>query len=220
MKMSHNLTAKAAVMDYYKQHRASMGIIKTLMFNATTRVQFEAALYVSKHAWNFEAGSELMDDLTVTEVPMGQQILALRAASLANKRAVLASMPIIDVSTAAAYLGMTQPAFNHFAAFHHNIFGYYHMNQCRYSMDELVMVQNNPEWMAGYRKADQLAMVGAPDYHRFDKCTAVDEKVAMAFCNLTRHELPKVAYGSQHGDYYSLADLEKIRVTKLTAQQQ
>lgn len=221
--LSQSLSAKALLMTHYQPQRALAANVK-LLINAsafsTTSDQLRDAQLDLMNAWNAEADDELQDKLTMTEVSVGQQILALKAAPLADKRSVLASMPIINVQHAAEFLGITEPRLNHFNAFHHDLFGRCYMNQRHYSLDELVLIESNPEWLCDYRKSFAPAAAPMPDYPQFGCFTVVDEKLAMAFCNLARNELPKVAYVTSHGvSVYYLADLDKIRVEKLKAEQ-
>lgn len=215
--------AKALLMSHYQPQRALAANVK-LMLNAPafsfTSAQLLDAQHELMNAWNAEADDELQDKLTMTEVSVGQQILALKAAPLADKRIVLASMPIIDVQQAAGFLGTTEPAFHHFITFHHDIFGQRYIHQRRFSLDELLLIENNPEWLSNYRTPRTPAATPMSGYPQFGSFTVVEEKVAMAFCNITRDELPKVAHVTSHKVLtYYLVDLDKIRVAKLEVQQ-
>lgn len=216
--------AKALLMSHYQPQRALASNVK-LMLNAPafsfTSAQLLDAQHELMNAWNAEADDELQDKLTMTEVSVAQQILALKMVPLADKCIVLASMPIIDVQQAAGFLGLAELEFNHFIAFHHDIFGKSYMNRRRYSVDELMLIHSNPEWLSNYRKPRAPAAAPMPGYLLFGRFTVVEEKLAMAFCNITRDELPKVAHVTSRNILtYYLVDLDKIRVAKLEAQQQ
>lgn len=215
--------AKALLMSHYQPQRALAAKVKTLITAPTfsiTSGQLRDAQLDLMNAWNAEADDELQDKLTMTEVSVAQQILALKMAPSADKCIMLASMPIIDVQQAAGFLDLTELDFNHFIAFHHDIFGKCYMNRRRYSVDELMLIRSNPEWLSNYRKPRASVVAPMPDYLLFGSFTVVEEKVAMAFCNITRDELPKVAHViSRNVLAYYLVDLDKIRVAKLEAQQ-
>lgn len=213
-----SLTAKAMLMTHFQPQRTLGSLIRNRTLSATTaqsRID-QAALM---NAWNAEVNEDLLDQLTMTVIPMSQLILVLKAAPLKKKRDVLSTMPIINDHSAAMFLGITQPAFNHFISFHRYIFGAHYMGKRCFSADELMLIAANPEWTsttpATARKATHL------DHTHFDYGTVVEEKVAMALGNLTRSELPKIAYvTSSDIRTYSLADLENIRIAKLSALQQ
>jgi hypothetical protein len=218
---SASLTAKGLLMNHYQPQRALAAKVK-LLLNAsaysTNSAQFCNAQLALMNAWNAEANEELQDKLTMTEFSVGQQILALKAAPLAHKHNVLSSMPIIDVQHAAGFLGITELALNYFNAFHHDLFGKCYMNRRHYSLDELMLINNNPEWLSDYRKPLASAAALTRDSPRC--LTVVEEKVAMAFCNIKRDELPEVAYViSRDVSVYYLADLEEIRVAKWKREQ-
>lgn len=220
---SERLIAQSLLMTHYQPQRALAANVKLLIESpalSTTFSQLRDAQLELMNAWNAEADDELQDKLTMTEVSVGQQILALKAASLDDKRIVLASIPIIQRQYAAGFLGITELAFNHFSAFHHDIFGQCYMNQRCYSLDELILIDSKPEWLSNYRKSPTPAAAPKPGYPQFAHSTVVEDKVAMAFCNITRDELPRVAYVTSRVSAYYLADLEKIRIAKLEAQQQ
>jgi hypothetical protein len=219
-----SLTAKALLMTHYQPVRALAANIK-LMLDAPVVSLISSQVCDAQldlmNAWNAETDDELQDKLTMTQVPVGQQIRNLMAAPLAEKRIVLASMPIIDVFHAAGVLGITELALNHFNAFHHDTFGQAYMSQRHYSLDELMLIKSNPEWLSDYQMAPAPATVPMSDSPQFGRFTVVEEKVAMAFCNVTREELPKVATVARHNvSAFYLADLDKIRVAKLKAEQQ
>ena len=221
--LSTSLTAKVLLMTHYQPLRALAAKVKLSLdapvFSITSN-QFRDVQLDLMDAWNAEDDEELRDKLTMTQVPVGQQIRDLKAAPLAAKHIVLASMPIIDVLYAAVSLGLTEPAFNHFIAFHHDIFGQRYMNQRRYSLDELMLIESNPEWLSNYRKSPAPAAARKPGYPQVVHFAVVEEKAAMAFCNITRDELPKAAWVTSHNvSAYYLDDLDKIRVTKLKTQQ-
>lgn len=215
--------AKALLMSHYQPQRVLAAKVKTLIAApafSTTSGQLRDAQLDLMNAWNTEADEELQDKLTMTEVSVAQQILVLKMARLADKCIVLASMPIIDVQQAAGFLGLTELDFNHFIAFHHDIFGKCYMNRRRYSVDELMLIHSNPEWLSNYRRPPSTAATQESVDAQFLRFTVVEEKVAMAFCNITRDELPKVAHVTSHNVLtYYLADLAQIRVAKLEAQQ-
>lgn len=218
------LAVKALLMTHYLPLRALAANLKLLLdppLFIFTSTQINDALRARMNAWNADDDEELQDKLTMAEVPVGQQIRDLKAASLADKFIVLASMPIIDVFHAAMFLRITECAFIHFNAYHHDVFGQRYMNKRRYSLDELMLINSNPEWLSDYRKGHVLAPASMPDDSQFGRFTLVDEKLAMAFCNITRAELPKAAYVTSRAvPTYYLADLDKIRVAKLKAEQQ
>jgi hypothetical protein len=218
-----SLTAKALLMTYHQPQRSLASKVKSLLDAAafsTNPDQLRDAQRDLMNAWNAEADEELQDKLTMTEVRVGQQILALKAAPLADKPTALVSMPIIDMHNAALFLGVTVFGFNHFIAFHRYIFGQCYMNRRHYSLHELMLIDSNPEWLSDYRKSPVQHATSTADW-QFRFYWVVEEKVAMAFCNITRDELPKVTYvTSDDISAYSLADLDKIRVAKLKAQQQ
>lgn len=218
-----NLAAKTLLMAHYEPLRALDAKVKLLFAarpSAITSTQLTNALCRQREAHNADDDDELQCNLIMTQVPMGHQIRALKAAPLADKLLALAFMPIIDVQYAAVSMGLTEPAFNHFIAFHHHIFGQRYMNQRRYSMVELLLIESNPEWLKNYRKSPAPAVRLKPNDAEFVRHMVVEEKVGMAFANITRDELPKIAYVTCRVPAYYLCDLEKIRVAKLKEQEQ
>lgn len=215
------LAAKTLLMAHYKPLRALDAKVKFL-FNAPPstipQARLNNALRHRMDAWNAGDDDELQCNLAMTQVPVGHQIRTLKAAPLTDKRLLLASMPIVDVQHAAWFLNLTEPAFNHFNAFHRDIFGQCYMNRRRYSLDELTLIKNNPEWLSGHLKSFAPATIPMPNYPQFHPLTVVDYKVAMAFCNIPWEDMPKVAYVTKDGvcTYY-LADLDKIRIENLSA---
>jgi hypothetical protein len=211
-------------MAHYQPQRTLEAIVKLMVSapaSSIPRDQYLDAQRNLMNTWNAnDNNGELKDKLTVAQVPVDQQIHTLKAAPLEDKHIVLASMPIIDGLLAACFLGISQLTFYHFNMFYHDIFGQHYMNQRRYSLDELTLIACNPEWLSNHRKSFVVAaapMAGDPLVHRG---TVVEEKVAMAFCNITRDELPKVAYVTNKVSAYYLDDLDEIRVAKLKAHQQ
>jgi hypothetical protein len=213
------LTLKALLMAHYQPQRTLEAIVKLMLsapaFSVPT-AQFLGAQNNLMDTWNANHNNgELGDKLATAQVPVDQQIHALNAAPLENKRIVLASMPIIDGLCAACFLGIPQHAFDPFNMFYHDIFGQQYMNQRRYSLDELTLIASNPEWLSNHRKSFVAAATPKPVDPLLHRWTVVEEKVAMAFCNITRDELPKVAYVTNKVPAYYLADLDEIRVAKL-----
>ncbi len=221
--LSSSLNAKAELMNNYQQKRAVAANLKRLHDTPASlakATQIRAAQFDLMNAWNIEADDGLLDQLTITDALVGQQILALKAAPLADKPIMLSSMFVIDVHHAALFLGITNFSINHFNAFHGNIFGKQYMNERHYSLDELMLIDSNPEWLTDYRAPSCLTAPATPSNCQFSPYTVVEEKVAIAYCNISRVELPKVAYvTSDNIQTYCLIDLEKIRVAKLKAQQ-
>ena len=218
------LTVKALLMTHYQSLRTLAANVKLLLempVSSTTSAQFNDAQLDLMNAWNAEDDEELQDRLTMTQVPVGQKIRVLKAAPLTDKLIVLTSMPLINREYAAEFLGIPETVLSHFNAFHHDIFGSFYMGCRHYSLDELTLIESNQEWLSGHRKSLAPASSLIPGYPRFHRFTVVEEKVAMAFCNITRDELPEVAYVTRHKvTTYYLTDLEKIRVGKLKAHQQ
>jgi hypothetical protein len=218
------LTVKTLLMEHYQSMRASDANVKLLLDappSTITSAQFKNALRHRMELCNSEDDDELQGDLTLAQVPVSHQIRALKATPLADKPIILASMPIIDVQHAAWFLNLTETAFNHFNAFHRDIFGQCYMNRRHYSLDELTLIKNNPEWLSGHLKSFAPATTLMPNYPQFNPSTVVEYKVAMAFCNTPWEDMPKVAYVTRDSvcTYY-LADLDKIRVENLNAYHQ
>ena len=218
------LAAKALLMAHYHPMRASDANLKLLLDTPPSTItsrQFNNALRCRMEACTAENDGELQDNLTMAQVPVGHQIRALKAAPLADKRMVLASMPVIDAQHAARFLNLPETAFYHFNAFHRDIFGQCYMNRRHYSLDELTLIKNNPEWLSGHLKSFVSAPPAMPDYPQFNPSTVVDYKVAMAFCNIPWENMPDVAYVTSAGvSTYYLTDLEKIRIESLKNYQQ
>ena len=220
-----NLTVKALLMAHFKPQRTLEAIVKLMRSAPDSSIptaQLRDAQQNLMNTWNANHNNdELGDKLTMIQVPVDQQIRDLKATPLADKRIMLASMPIISGQHAAYFLRIAEESFYHFNIFYHDVFGQIYMNQRHYSLDELKLIESNPEWLTNHRKSFTPASTTPPDDPQIHPLTLVEENVAMAFCNITRHELPKVAYvSSEKVPTYYLADLDKIRVEKLKTHQQ
>ena len=86
-------------------------------------------------------------------------------------------------------------------------------------MEELNLFARNPHWIAMGLHADDGHdhAITEVDVTALDQLVLVDQQVAIAFTNMTHHELIKqVPHTSLARRPYRLADLEKLRIEKMT----
>jgi hypothetical protein len=154
-------------------------------------------------------------------VEIKKQILSgmaqLKKTPLAYKRDVLCHMHTVPTSISAAYLGVTEDDLN--ALKRHSRFGeHFHGGHC-YSMEELNLMARNMHWL-GERAAyaadhdHQIPYVG-PD--ALDQVVLVDEDLACAYTDMKPEVLTvQIPHSTLARRRYRLADLEKVRITKLS----
>lgn len=142
----------------------------------------------------------------------------LRLAQTVDKRAVLRSIPIINIPVAAAYLGTTAAALHQFATDHVNVIGAGYAGGYCLSIDEVFMIEQHLHWLEGKARPGHSRCPQQPDATVFDHFLYVDEFVASFYTDVGLLEIRKGANESTHiRRPYRLSDLEKIRVAKLTA---
>jgi hypothetical protein len=140
----------------------------------------------------------------------------LRAASLADKRTVLRSVQLVGAPVAAAYLGIAPRTLSMFTERHAQVIGAPYARGYCLSIDEVFMIEQNPQWLAGAVSDKDVNNPNQGDGSVFDCLLYVSEEVACAFTDMTPRELGKaVTAGAQASRPYRLSDLEKIRAAKL-----
>lgn len=149
---------------------------------------------------------------------LADPVAQLSKAPLEDKRSYLRAAQVISAPVAAAYLGVTAGALSKFTTGHINVIGGRYARGYCLSMDEVFMIEENPQWLAGAASLKNVSNVNAVDDSAFDYLLYVGEDVACAFTDMTPSELSKAAkQGTQALRPYRLSDLEKIRVAKLNA---
>jgi hypothetical protein len=142
----------------------------------------------------------------------------LRLAPTVNKRAVLRSIPIINIPVAAAYLGTTAAALHQFTSDHVNVIGASYAGGYCLSIDEVFMIEQHLHWLEGNARPGHSRCALQPDATVFDHFLYVDELVASFYTDVGMLEIRKGTSESAHVRRpYRLFDLEKIRVAKLNA---
>lgn len=143
----------------------------------------------------------------------------LNAAPLQMKRAVLRSLPIITIPLACAYLGTVASTLHAFSDKTYQLIGGQYAGGYCLSIDELFLIAANPRWIPAithWHKAPQVKC--ETDDTVFDSLLNVDENIACAFVDMTPTELRQLLRCGPHTRRpYRLLDLEKIRVSKLSA---
>jgi len=146
-------------------------------------------------------------------------VAQLRKAPLEDKRTYLRAIPVISAPVAAAYLGVTTGAINSFTAEHSRAVGDRYARGYCLSMDEVFLIEKNPQWLVGVVSPKGADEVEAFDNSAFDSLLYVGADLACAFTDMTLSELRKaVKVGPQAMRPFRLSDLEKIRVAKLNAE--
>ena len=142
----------------------------------------------------------------------------LRLAPMVDKRAVLMSIPMINIPVAAAYLGTTSAALHQFTTDHANVIGASYAGGYCLSIDEVFMIEQHLHWLEGKARPSHSRRPQQLDARVFDHFLYMDELVASFFADAELPEIRKGTNESAHlGRPYRLSDLEKIRVAKLQA---
>jgi hypothetical protein len=145
-------------------------------------------------------------------------VAQMSKAPLEDKRAYLRTAQVISTTVSAAYLGITAGVLSKFTASHRNVIGGRYARGYCLSMDEVFLIEQNPQWLAGDVSHEHADEVKAVDANTFDYLVFVGEDVACAFTDMEPSELRKaVKVGAQTLRPYRLSDLEKIRVAKLNS---
>jgi hypothetical protein len=125
-------------------------------------------------------------------------------------------MKIITTPVAAAYLGISEHMLNNLKARCDRQFGATYAGGYCYSLEELNMIAQNLGWACDwiYTKEPVHADV---DSTVLDYAIQVDEATAMAITDMTAAELQGLLTQTEHTRRpYRLADLEKVRIAKLS----
>jgi hypothetical protein len=145
------------------------------------------------------------------------RIQQLQAAPLANKHSMLRSVPLVSVPIGAAFLGINTSMLYKFTADFAGIIGDFYAGGYCLSIDEILMIEQNPQWCGAITRVNEVTAKKPVDGRIFDHMLNVNECVACAFANMTPSELRStVQQNSQTRRPFRLADLEKVRVEKLS----
>jgi len=220
--MLQNLAFKATVMTSYRQQKALMDSIAYATYNpdipANIRAQVRAAIQNGDEKANRQFRSEAKSAV----IPVDQQVYALENASPMDKRKLLDTLPIIPVPVGAAFLGVAEADLRALNSQSGGVFGDLYMRRQCNSMNELLLIAQNPGWL-GYRP-DGAPPLMSPDAEMLYAITYVDIWTAMAYTNMGWREVK--AQVDANGRYfryertYRVSDLEDMRVAKLKARQQ
>lgn len=220
--MSQNLAFKASAMNSFKQQNALTNSVANLSYAPTMPEDIRASMRVVIRNAHEKAYRQLRSEAKLSMIPMDQQIAALKAAPLTDKRNLLDSMPIINVPIGAAFLGVAEADLHDLNSHSGGVFGDMYMRRRCNSMNELLLIAQNPGWLR-YRP-DGLPPLDSPDAAMLYEITYVDIWTASAYTNMSWDKMQKEvrANGSFHGwdRTYRVSDLEKIRIANLSAQQQ
>ena len=149
---------------------------------------------------------------------LADPLAQLQKAPLEDKRAYLRAVPVISAPVAAAYLGVTTAAVSKLTADHYQAIGNHYARGYCLSMDEVFLIEKNPQWLAGMQSQNDAGGINPVDDNVFDHLLYVGKDVACAFTNMAPWEVRQaVKAGAQAMRPYRLSDLEKIRVAKLNA---
>lgn len=96
--------------------------------------------------------------------PMAQ----LQKAPLEDKRIYLRAVPVISAPVVAAYLGVATAAVNKFTADHYQVIGNRYARGYCLSMNEVFLIEQNPQWLAGEVSQKDGSEVKAVDDDTFD----------------------------------------------------
>lgn len=171
-------------------------------------------VYKIVHAYEAKAREELYDDITsmIPPLAMPELIHKLATSSLTEKYKVLQSIPIVPVSVAASYLGVNESELHRLKYQCKDMFGARYLGRKCYSMEELQVIAQNPEWMSKDTMAKPQVESELPKLSVLDPMTFVDIEVAKAFTNLSTIQLSLYKRPSYRGrNSFRLSDLEEIR---------
>jgi hypothetical protein len=217
----HNLTANADATTNYKQQLASMNGVASVAYDSTTQEHIRTKLQAAIQNARQKAYCQLRSE-TNLNIPVNQQISALKDVPLADKRKLLDAMPIITVPIGAAFLGVAEADLHDINSQSRGVFGDIYMGRHCNSMNELVQIAKNPGWLR-FRPHLAPALM-TPDPEMLYSMTYVDISTATSYTNMTVRELQMHAediYRFHRCHFtYRVSDLEEIRAVKLKAHKQ
>ncbi|MCA1856418.1 hypothetical protein LE190_10870 [Massilia oculi] len=219
--MLQNLAVKATAMNGQMQQRALRGSIASVAYDSTTpenvRIKLRTAMQKSVENEYRQLHAEAKSSM----IPVDQQIAALRAAPLTEKRELLDALPIIPVPVGAAFLGVAEADLHDVNSQGYGVFGDAYLRRRCNSMNELLLISQNPGWLR-YHPEGSPALV-LSDTVMLYAITYVDVQTACAYLNMRWDEVTKqVPANGRYYRYdrtYRVSDLEEFRVAKLKAKQ-
>lgn len=219
--MSQNLAVKATAMKSFKQQNALMISVEMLAYADTVPDDMRASLLAAIANGKEKVQRQMRSEANVSRIPMDQQISALRKAPLEEKHYLLDSMPIISVPIGAAFLGVAEADLHDINSQNCGVFGDFYLRRRCNSMNELLLIAQNPGFLRF--RPDGAPPLMSPDSKMLYEMTFVDISTAMAYTNMSMHELQMKAqqiYRFYRCDFtYRVSDLEDIRLAGLKAQQ-
>jgi hypothetical protein len=214
---SAELAAKAALMSQYMSKSELMKPVSKLAWDPYTSYAKREPFIRIIQGFEDEARMEMKAKIASTMVPLEQKIKELKAANLGDKHNVLQSLPIVSVPVGALYLGVNEADLHRLKYNCNGLFGARYLGRQCYSMEELQLIAQNPTWMHEYTMAKPQEEIELPKLAVLNHVTFVDWDIAKAFTNLTDSELSSQTRASYRNRRpYRLADLEKIRIAKLS----
>jgi hypothetical protein len=219
--MSQNLAFKATAMNSQMQQRALRGSITSIAYDSTIPEEVFIKLRMAMQKSVEDGYRQLHAEAKSTTIPVDQQIAALRAAPLTEKRNLLDALPIVPVPVGAAFLGVAEADLHDINSQGCGVFGDTYLRRRCNSMNELLLISQNPGWLR-YHPEESSALV-LSDPMMLYAMTYVDVQTACAYLNMKWHELKiQVQANGRYHRYdrtYRVSDLEAFRVTKLKSQQ-
>ncbi len=214
---SQNLAFKASAMKSYKQQKALMASVACLADASTMPKDIRTKLLAVIGNGDEKAYRQLRLEAKLSTISMDQQMLALQSAPLAHKRKLLDALPIIPVPVGAAFLGVAEADLYYLNSQNCGLFGDIYLRRRCNSMNELLLITENPGWLR-YRP-DGCPALMVPDSTMLYMLTYVDIWTAIAYTNMSWAEMKKqVEPTGRYYRYertYRVSDLEEIRVAKL-----
>ncbi|MCS0631664.1 hypothetical protein NX786_20260 [Telluria mixta] len=220
--MSQNLAVKAAAMNSYKQLRAMTASLAKDADHSTIPEKIRTKVRTVVQISNENAYRQLRSKTTLSMIRVYQQIFALRDVPLADKRKLMDAMPIIPVPVGAAFLGVAEADLHDINSQSRGAFGDMYLRRRCNSMNELLLIAQNPEWL--HDRVDSSALV-LGNCRVLDSIIYVDIRTAAAYtdmelCEVDNQVKSNGRFSYVYGPTYRVSDLEEIRVAKLNAQQQ
>lgn len=221
--IAHNplLAHNAKLMSEYMDKMKALTPLKKMALDYYEPLSKRKSYIETFNALEKEASAAMMVHSISPDWALKSNLDKLGAANTENKRTVLRTIPTIIVPVAAMYLGVPEVDLHRFKYSCKGLFGARYMGRHSYSMDELHLIAQNPEWMTEYTFAKPQTAAELPALTALDDFIFLDEEEACDFTDLSELGLrEKVRRSYRNYSPYRLSDLEKIRIAKLNGQEQ
>ena len=212
--MLQNLAFKATVMTSYRQQKALMDSVAYATYDPDMPANIRAKVRAAIQNADEKANRQLRYEAKSIVIPMDQQVSALKDALPADKRKMLDALPIIPVAMGAAFLGVAEADLHQLNSQNGGVFGGIYMRRQCNSMNELLLISENPGWLRN--RPDGSLPLMPPSAEMLYAFAYVDIWTAMAYTNMGWREVKaRVCANGRYFRYertYRVSDLEDMRV--------